>query len=176
MELTRLPKTSIPFDDDATAPEHEPLPIGYFGRGRGPLVLTGILGLVLFLSPWIAITMPDTFTLRGFDLGRRVGWVWGAGVAFAFLIPTALSRRTIVAMRGARLAAICLAAVPTITVVVLLLRPPHPAYLPLRFHFLPAFWATLVLSLCAQWFAFRFGGKIEPAKVDAHTNIGGALH
>ena len=65
---------------------------------------------------------------RAFDLAQRLGWAWGAGVAWFVLFPTVLTRRTIMQMRGARVAASFLAAVPGMTAALLLARPPHGAH------------------------------------------------
>ena len=82
--------------------------------------------------------------LAGFALARRLGWAWGAGVAWFVLLPVVLSRRSIMKMRGARVAASFLAAVPGLTAAILLARPPHGAHgVPLQFTLAWGLFATL---------------------------------
>jgi hypothetical protein len=180
-----VPFEALPASDDArhedgtsVAPEEEILPRGYLGRGRGALAALALAGLVVFFLPWIEVTMPDAVSLAGFDLARRLGWAWGAGVAWFILIPTVLSRRTILQMRGARVAAAFLAAVPGTTVAILLARPPHaPHGVPLRFAFAPSLYATLGLSVAAFAIAaLFFGGRIDDIRVRRGSSSGQLVH
>src|SRR3954463_7071474 len=41
-----------------TAPELELLPWTFLGRSKGPLVVLGIAGAVLFFLPWVKLTLP----------------------------------------------------------------------------------------------------------------------
>jgi hypothetical protein len=174
----------LPLSDDAlheegapVEPESEALPVAYLGRGRGPLAAVALLGLVAFFLPWIQITMPDVLALTGCSLAQRLGWAWGSGVAWFVLVPIVLSRRTIVQMRGARVAAAFLAAVPGMTVVVLVARPPHASHgVPLRFTFAPALYATLGLSLLAVGIAAIFGGRIDDIRVRRGSSAGQLVH
>lgn len=166
-------------DSDAlpVEPEHELLPATYLGRGRGLLAALGFAGLVAFFLPWVELTMPDVLALSGFALAQRLGWAWGAGVAWFILVPTVLSRRTIFQMRGARVAAAFLAAVPGTTVAVLLARPPHGAHgVPVHFTFGPALYATLGLSVVALVVAILLGGRADDIRVRSGSSAGQLVH
>jgi len=163
-------------EDIPVEPHHEPLPWNYLARGRLALPVVALLGLALFFFPWIHVTLPDTIDINGFDMARRLGWSWGAGVAWVVLVPTVLSRRSIWEMRGARVAASFLAAVPATTTLILLLRPPHGGLVPLRFEYLPAFWLTMAASLVAVVLATRLGGRLDDIKVQRGTSRGEMLH
>ncbi|MGH7272248.1 MAG: hypothetical protein ACREJ3_17600 [Polyangiaceae bacterium] len=150
----------------AVEPEHERLPATYLGRGRGLLAGLAVLGLAAFFVPWIHLTMPDVTSLSGFDLSRRLGWAWGSGVGWFILLPTVLSRRSIAQMRGARLAAWFLAAVPGVTAVILLARPPHGSHgVPVRFTFEAGLYTTLALSLVAVCAALVLGGRSDDIRL-----------
>jgi hypothetical protein len=158
-------------------PEHELLPATYFGRGRGALVILAAIGLALFFLPWIHTTMPDILTLNGFTIARRIGWVWSAGVAWVVLVPTVLSRRTIAQLRGARVAAAFLSAMPATSVLILLLRQPHGAHgVPLRFTFEWPMYAALAVSLVALVFSVRLGGRVDVIQLRRGTSQGQIVH
>jgi hypothetical protein len=175
----KLPVSAEALADDGipVEPEDELVPRTYLGRGRGPLVLLGLVGIAAFFLPWIEVTLPDVVSLSGFSVARRLGWAWGAGVAWSVLVPTVLSRRTIRQMRGARVAAAFLAAVPAITVAVLLARPPHGGHgVPLRFTFAPALYATLGLSVVAFIVAALFGGRSDDIRLRRGSSAGHLVH
>jgi hypothetical protein len=175
----KLPVSDEALSEDGVVrqPEWEPLPAIYLRRGRGALALLAVAGLVAFFLPWVHVTMPDVVSYTGFMLARRVGWAWGAGVGWFVLLPTVLSRRSIMKMRGARVAASFLAAVPGLTVAILLARPPHGAYgVPLRFTWEPGLFLTLALSLGALPFALFFGGRVDDMKVRRGTSAGQVVH
>jgi hypothetical protein len=158
-------------------PEWEPLPITYARRGRGALVLVAVLGLVAFFAPWVNVTIPDVVTYTGFDISRRLGWAWAAGVAWFVLLPIAISRRSIMQMRGARVAASFLAAIPGTTAALLLARPPHGGHgVPLRFEFGWGLHATWALSVVALAFALFFGGRVDDIRVKRGTSAGQVVH
>jgi len=179
-----VPFDKLPLSDDALSedgvsrqPEWELLPATYAGRGRGLLAVLSVAGLAAFFLPWVHLTMPDIVSFSGFALARRLGWAWGAGVAWFVLLPTVLSRRTIMHMRGARVAASFLAAVPGTTVAVLLARPPHGAHgVPLHFTFEWGIFATLALSLAALAAAVFFGGRVDDIPVHKGTSAGQVVH
>jgi hypothetical protein len=156
-------------DGAPVAPEHELLPRTYIGRGRGPLAGLAVAGLVAFFLPWVHVTLPDTVDYSGLSIAMRLGWAWGAGVAWFVLGPTVISRRTIMQMRGARVAAAFLAAIPGMTVALLLARPPHGA------HHVPLY-ATLALSVVAVAFAALFGGPVDVIRVQHGTSRGQTVH
>jgi hypothetical protein len=158
-------------------PEYELLPATYLGRGRGLLAGLALAGLVAFFLPWVDLTMPDIIALSGFALAQRLGWAWGAGVAWFILVPTVLSRRSIFQMRGARVAAAFLAAVPGTTVAVLLARPPHGTRgVPVHFTFGPALYATLGLSVLALGVAVLLGGRADDIRVRRGSSAGQLVH
>ena len=171
------PSHDARWDDDVpNDPEYEPLPATYMGRSKGALALLGLTGLALFFLPWISVTLPDIFSLTGMDIARRLVWPWGAGVAWVVLVPTVLSRRSVVQMRGARVAAAFLSAIPAITGGVLLMRPPHATLVPIRFTYAWPFWGTVGVSLLAAAVAVRFGGRLDDIKVSRGTSVGHDVH
>jgi hypothetical protein len=177
-EFAKLPPSIEALEDDVPlAPEEELLPSTYMGRKKGMLGGLGLLGLAFFFLPWLRMSLPYELTMTGFDLARtRLGWVWAAGVAWMVLVPTVLSRRSILQMRGARVAAAFLSAIPGLTVSILLARPPKGGIIPLRFEYGWALWATLVVSLVAIALAVRLGGRIDDIKLSRGSSKGQDLH
>lgn len=158
-------------------PETEKLPWTHLGRGKAPLLLAAALGIGLFFLPWIRMHLPYELTLSAYDLSRhRLGWLWAVCVAWIVLVPTVLSRRTIVQMRGARVAAAFLSAIPTISCAILLLRPPRGSYFTVHFVYAWPLWATLALSISATVLALRLGGRPDDIKVSRGTSKGQTLH
>jgi hypothetical protein len=165
-DITKLPPSPTlrhePEDwDEDLGPEHEKLPALYFPRGRGAVVLLAFVGIGLFLLPWIDMSLPDTLRLSGWDLARRMGWAWGALIAWVVLVPTVASRRTIAALRGARVAAVFLAAIPALTASIVLLFPPQRTLVPVQIQFDWAVYATVLVSLAAVAIGVRLGGKVD---------------
>jgi hypothetical protein len=175
---------SLPLSEDALSedgvvrePEWEPLPALFFGRSRGALFVLSVLGLIAFFLPWVHLTMPDIVSYSGFSLARRLGWAWGGGVAWFVLIPTVVTRRSIMKMRGARVAASFLAAFPGMTAAILLARSQHGGqYVPLQFTWGIGVYATLVLSILAVGFALFFGGRVDDIKVRRGSSAGQMVH
>jgi len=170
--LTDLAKVSLSQDamaeDDfgiPIQPHLEPLSMFEMRRSRGILVVVAFLGFVAFFAPWVNMTSPEIRILAGFDLARRSGWIWGAGVAWFVLFPVTITRRSIDQMRGARVAVAFLSAVPVITTTILWLLPPHVRYVPIRFDWGWGMYATWLLGLVAVVAAIRFGGRIDDIKV-----------
>jgi hypothetical protein len=175
----KLPASDEVLNEDGLPrePEYEPLPAAYLGRGRGVLVALALAGLGAFFMPWVHVTLPDITTYSGFALARRLGWAWGAGVGWFILVPTVLSRRSIMQMRGARVAAAFLAAVPGVTACVLLGRPPHGSHgVPLHFTFGAGLYATVALSLAALAVAFVLGGRVDDIRLRRGTSHGQVVH
>lgn len=80
-------------------------------------------------------------------------------------------------MRGARVAASFLSAVPGVTVAVLLGWPPHGAHgVPLRFTFAAGLYATLLLSAAALVVAAVFGGRVDQIRVYRGNSSGQVVH
>jgi hypothetical protein len=158
-------------------PHLEPLPWFEVRRGRGVLLIGAVLGFIAFFGPWVNMSSPEIVLLSGADLAKRIGWIWGAGVAWFVLFPMTITRRSIDQMRGARVAAAFLSAVPVLTVSILWLRPPHARY-PIRFEWGWGFYATMIMGLIATFAAVRFGGRIDDIKVarGAVAGRGETLH
>jgi hypothetical protein len=176
-EKLPLSEEALGEDGVPVEPEHEQLPRTYMGRGRGALAGLALAGLVAFFLPWVHVTMPDIVDYSGAKIAMRLGWAWGAGVAWFVLAPTVLSRRTIMQMRGARVAAAFLSAVPGMTAALLLARPPHGSHgVPLRFTFQPGLYGTLALSVLAVAFAIFFGGPLDDIRLRQGTSKGQIVH
>ena len=183
MALTKFEKLPVSLDaihDEGgvpLAPELENLPWTFLGRGKGPLLLLGIAGAVLFFLPWVRLTLPYIDAKSGFDLAhQRIGWLWAAFVGWTVLVPTVLSRRSIVQMRGARVAAAFLSAIPAVSVAILLARPPHGGLMKVSFTWDWPIYAMLGVSLVAIAFALRLGGSAADIKVARGTSRGQDLH
>jgi hypothetical protein len=157
-------------------PEHDRLPWSYLGRGRGAALAASVLGVVLFLLPWIHMTLPYTADLSGWDLAKRSGWSWGAGVAWTVLAPTVASRRTIDQLRGARVAAAFLAAIPALTAAILLSFPPRSGIIPIRITFDWPIYATIALSLAAIAVGVRLGGRVDTLVAKRGSSAGEIVH
>jgi hypothetical protein len=175
----KLPASADALAEDGIPhePEWDPLPFTYLGRSRGALALLSVLGLAAFFATWIHMTIPDILSISGFDIARRTGWSWGAGVAWFVLVPTVLTRRSIMKMRGARVAASFLAAVPGVTAAVLLARPPHGSHgVPLAFTWGWGVFATLALSVVAVAFGMSLGGRVDDMRLRRGTSAGQVVH
>ncbi len=162
-----------------TAPEMERLPAHYLGRGKGILVVLGLVGIVLFFLPWVQITFPDIDSRSAFRMAHgRAGWLFGALCGWLVLIPTVLSRRSILKMRGARVAAAFLSAIPGVCVVDLLSFPPkYDGYIPIKFEWLLPLYITLALSLVGIAVSIFFlGGRMDDIKVSRGTSAGQQVH
>jgi hypothetical protein len=183
MELAKLHKLPPSIDalhDEAgvpTAPEVELLPRTYLGRSKGPIALLALAGLAFFFLPWVRLTMPYIDAKSAFDLAHeRIGWLWGICAAWVVLIPTVLSRRSILQMRGARVAAAFLSAIPTVAISVLLAKPPRGGIIPVRYTWDWPMWATLAVSLLAIAFSIRLGGSVSDIRVKRGSSKGQAVH
>jgi hypothetical protein len=157
-------------------PEHDRFAWTFLGRGRGLIVLLSLVGTALFLLPWIDMTLPYTARLSGWDLARRSGWAWGALVAWVVLAPTVASRRTIAQLRGARVAAPFLAAIPAVTAGILLALPPKSGLIPVRIQFDWPIYATVLVSLLALVAGVRLGGRLDVLVAKRGTSAGETLH
>lgn len=183
MELTQfenLPPSLDALHDEGgvpTTPEMTVLPWSYVGRGKLGLVLVGIVGLVLFFLPWVKLTMPYIDSRSGFDLAhQRIGWLWAAFVAWVVLLPTVISRRTILQLRGARVASAFLCAIPAVAASILLLKPPKAGILPVRYTWEWPIWVVVAVSLIGVALSFRLGGRLDDITVTRGTSKGQALH
>ncbi|HEY2512243.1 MAG TPA: hypothetical protein VGI39_15355 [Polyangiaceae bacterium] len=175
----KLPRSAEALADDdgiPVAPEHEPLPFRDLRRGKGAILALALLGLVFFFLPWIRMTLPDVANLSGFDLARRVGWAWGAACAWVVVVPTVLSRQSIAQLRGARVVATFLTAVPSVTVAVFFTRIPHREHVPLHFEWGWPIYATLLVSILGAIVSLRLGGSVSDLKVTRGSSHGQTLH
>jgi hypothetical protein len=146
-------------------------------RGKGILVLGAFFGLLVFFAPWVAMTVPEVRLLSGAELARRTGWIWAAAAAWFVLLPMAFTRRTIDKMRGARVAAAFLSAVPVLTCSILWLVPPRARYVPIRFEWAWGLYATWIVGAVAVATSIRFGGKVDGGSLpDLPTGEERTLH
>jgi hypothetical protein len=171
---TLRPETD-PWEEDL-GPEHDPLPWTYLGRGRGAAMLLSVIGVTLFLLPWIHMTLPYVAELSGWDLAHRMGWSWAAFAAWVVLAPIVASRRSIAQLRGARVAAAFLAAIPAITATILLVFPPQSSLIPVRLHFGWPIYATVAISLAAVATGVKLGGKVDVLVAKRGSSNGETLH
>lgn len=179
-QLHKLPPSIDAMHDEGgvpTAPEMEQLPWSYLRRGRGALVVLAALGIVFFFLPWVRLTLPYIDAKSGFTLAHeRIGWLWAAFVGWSVLIPTVLSRRTIAHMRGARVAAAFLSAIPAVSVGILLAKPPRGGLVPVRYTWDWPIYAVLAVSIVAVLVSLRFGGRVDDIKVARGTSKGQPVH
>ena len=175
-KLPRSHDAALEGDEIPVEPQHEPLRMTDMRRGKGATLVLALAGLTLLFLPWVTVTLPDEATYTGFELARRLGWAWGAGCAWVVLVPTVLSRESIAQLRGARVVATFLAAIPAITVGILLARTPHRALVPVRFEWGWPMYVTLLVSLVAVVVSLRLGGRIDDLKVARGTSRGQTLH
>jgi hypothetical protein len=179
VSFEKLPRSHAALGEDGIPdePEWEPLPITSVRRGRGVLTLAAALGLVAFFAPWVHMTMPDVVSYSGFDIARRLGWAWAACVAWFVLLPTVATRRSVMQMRGARVAASFLVAIPGTTAILLLTHPPHGAHgVPVHFTFAWGLYATLAVSALSLPVALFFGGRVDDIRVERGTSAGQVVH
>lgn len=156
-------------DDDApTHPDETPLPFFYLGRFRGALILVSLVGLAFFFLPWVHAITPRQATFTGYDISRRTGVTWSVAVAWFTLLPLVISRRNIIKMRGARLAAAVLSSMPAIAATALLAFPPgaievrEGITITNRFEWGAGIYLTIICSVIAIIFSVLFGGKPTP--------------
>lgn len=179
-QLHKLPPSIDALHDEAgvpTAPEAELLPFSDLRRGKAALAVLGLVGLGCFFLPWVRLTMPYIDAKSAFDLAHeRIGWLWACCAAWVVLVPTVLSRRSILQMRGARVAAAFLSAIPGVAIAILLAKPPHGGRIPVRYTWDWPMWATLVVSVLAVGFSFRLGGSLSDIRVRSGSSKGQELH
>jgi len=175
--LAKLPPShdALAEDPPEVIPPHMvTLPWTYAGRGRGLLAGLAALGLAAFFAPWVQERAPDLLAYSGFDLGLRIRWIWAAGIAYLVLIPLVLSRRSVHAMRGARVAVAFLAGVVIMTVAVRLLFVPTGSMLrPVRFEWGWGLYVCGAIAVAIVAFATRFGGKLDDLPVPKPSSRGG---
>jgi hypothetical protein len=140
--------------------------------------LLGLAGVILFFLPWVQLTLPYIDAKSGFDLAhQRIGWLWASFVGWTVLIPTVMSRRNIVQLRGARVAAAFLSAIPAVAVGILLAKPPHGTGLvPVRYTWDWPIYAMLTVALAAIVVSVRLGGRVDDIKVARGSSRGQHVH
>ena len=179
-QLHKLPPSLDALHDEAgvpTAPEAELLPRTYLGRGKGPLAALGLAGLAFFFLPWVRLTLPYIASKSAFNLAHeRIGWLWACCAAWVVLVPTVLSRRSILQMRGARVAAAFLSAIPGVAIAILLAKPPRGGLIPVRYTWDWPMWATLAVSVLAILLSLRLGGSAQVIRVRTGSSKGQTLH
>ena len=80
-------------------------------------------------------------------------------------------------MRGARVAASFLSAIPGCTAALLLARPPHGSHgVPVHFTWEIGIFATLVLSLAAVGVSLFLGGRVDDIHVRRGSSAGQVVH
>lgn len=176
--LAKLPPShdALAEDPPEVVPAHMvTLPWTYAGRGRGLIAALAVLGFAAFFAPWVRERAPDVLTYSGFELGLRIRWIWAAGIAYLVLLPLVLSRRTVHAMRGARVAVGFLAGVVVVTVAVRLLFVPTGSILrPVRYEWGWGLYTCGAFALAIVGAALRFGGPLENLPVARPSSPGRA--
>jgi hypothetical protein len=145
------------------APEDRLLPRWYMGRGKGVLLIIGILGLVAFFLPWVEMTAPELASYSAFDLARgRAGWLWGGAVGWFILLPLVWTRRTIYDMRGVRIICGVFPAMTLGEVLMMVGLPPQGNRLvPIEFSWGWGLYASGALAVVGILAAARFGGRTD---------------
>ncbi len=154
-------------------PDEETLPMTYFGRARGPLVLVAIAGLAAFFLPWVRERAPEHIDMSGPQIASHLGWMWAPLVSWMVMIPLVLSRRSVFRMRGARVAVAFLAAMCLLTVVVRIAFPPSVNKLdPHILEWGIGMYVTAGLALVALGLSFVFGGRIDDLSTKKQRRAG----
>ena len=160
-------------------PQSEPLPWKHLGRGRGVLMACALIGMLAFYLPWAKLTSPETATWTGAEMAHVKHFYWSIFTAWLVLFPAVASRRTILKMVGARVAVVCLAAIPAFQAGLILVQQKTHIELhgvPYVLHWMPGIFVTLATSVIAIGFAFRFGGRLDDVKVESGSSVGETLH
>lgn len=158
-------------------PHMEELPWTFVGRGRALLVALAAAGLALFFAPWVLETAPELRVLSGFDLARRLGWMWAPAVAYFVMIPLVITRRSIYRMRGARLSIAFLALIVVMTVALRVAFPPTSSSLVARrFAWGYGLYASFGVAIAVIAAAARFGGRLDDIPTRARREGDETLH
>jgi hypothetical protein len=146
-------------------PEDTPLP-WFSGRAmRGPVWIGSVLGLGAFFAPWFELGHPNWVQLSGFDLARgNVPWLWGGAIGYFLILPLLLSRRRPYDLGRIRVITTTFALMTACEVVMMWLKPPlENAYFKSQLSELPAFYASLVLSLLTAGACVFLGRLPKPS-------------
>jgi hypothetical protein len=176
LKLAAMEKLPISHDAAAeefvpTIPEQEVQSAFFLKRARGPLALIGALGVVLFFLPWIDVRHPQATLISGFMLARIQLWPGTALAAWMVMVPTVLSRRTILEMRRARIPVAFLTSIPATTVLLTAFHKQKIALYTLSYQHTAAFWGTLALSALGFLLALRFGGALDDIELKAGSAV-----
>jgi hypothetical protein len=181
--LAPLSKLALSYDAELLDPEPpipahmQRLPWTYARRGRALLFAIAAFGLVAFFVPWVRDLAPEIRDLSGFDLARKLPWMWAAGVAWFVMIPLVLSRRSIHKMRGSRIAIGFLAAVVlTVVGVRAGFTPSSSPLRPVRFEWTYGIYASGLLAITALLAAALFGGRLDDIPVKESARGDETLH
>lgn len=157
------PLVEAAMEDDELEDGEPVLPWTHWGHGRGPMLVACLLGLGVFLLPWVHVFTPDRAVYTGPVMGERTRVAWAAAVAWFTLIPTILSRRTVSKLRSGRVAAALLAFIPGLVAFLFLMNPPdslqvHGVTMKIRFEWGIGLYLTLLLgALSTPFAALRLG-------------------
>jgi hypothetical protein len=191
--MNELPPSLDVLEEEAArgeyvAPAERELPRYYFRRGRGALLVIGVLGLAAFFLPWVRMTSPEIASYSAFDLARgRAGWLWGGAVGWFILLPLVWTRRSVARMRGVRVICAVFAAMTLVEVLMMVALPPRSNRLyPVEFEWGFGLYASAIVSALGVAVAARFGGRADdlPAvpwrdakgAVQRETSTGETLH
>jgi len=184
--LGALPPSPEALEEDPsllTAPEDQPLPLLFAGRGRGLGLLFAAIVLLSFFAPWVELRRPEPVLLSGFDLARtNVPFLWGGAVGAFLLLPLLSSRRTLRALSGVRVIATTFALMTGLEVLLLMLRTPaEHRYFASGLAFTWGAWLSLLSSAVLSVVTARLGGSLTdlrdlPIAPVAHRLPGEAVH
>jgi hypothetical protein len=170
-------EASLEDPEEPIPPHMETLPWTYAGRGRALIVTLALAGLGAFFAPWVRETAPEIRVFSGFDMARRLGWMWAPAVAFFVMIPLVLTRRSIHKMRGARFAIGFLALVALMTVALrVAFVPTSSPLLPVRFEWGLGLYGTGAVALAILAAAVTFGGRLDDLPTAQRREGGETLH
>lgn len=92
----------------------------------------------------------------GAELAARLGWIWGAPVAWFVLLPLVASRRSVGALRGAWFSVMMLGAIAsTVSLVRVIFPPSRPLHIPLSYAWGWGLWANAALGIIACALGWR---------------------
>jgi hypothetical protein len=178
--ISKLPPSYdaiIEFPEEPIPPHMETLPWGYVGRARALLLCLSLAGLACFFAPWVRETAPEIQQLSGFELARRLTWLWAPAIAFFVMAPLVVTRRSIYKMRGARVAVGFLSGIGVTTVGVRLFFSPHSSVLrPVRYEWGWGLYATGVVALVALAASYFFGGPLDDVPTKEERRGDETLH
>jgi hypothetical protein len=152
---------------EATHPADRLVAWHYARRGRGPLLVLALAGLVAYGLPWVEMTQPSIRTYSGYDLARRTFWLWGGAVAWFISLPLVFTRRTVHEMRGVRAVLVLFGLTAFAEVLLFVYQAPRQtSAAPVLFEYGYGLYVNAALSVLFIGMALRFGGDPERFEVD----------